>query len=274
MKRFWMVLWGVLLAMAVAGVGHTQESGLRPLATADDSRGWGGVGRLDLGRGSFCTAALVAEDRAVTAAHCLFDADTGERLPDDRIRFLAGFRDGRAEAYRGVSRSVVPEGYRPDDPDDFRLIGHDLALIELDRPIRTSHAVPFATAGEPGQGDEVGVVSYAHDRAERPSLQEMCHVLGRRGSVLVLSCEADFGSSGAPIFVIEDEQARIVSVVSAKARVDDREVSLASAVDGTLAELDAMLGRGDGVFHRAEPPVRRLSADEAREMGGAKFVRP
>ena len=29
-----------------------------------------------------------------------------------------------------------------------------------------------------------------------PSLQELCYVLARRSGTLILSCEADFGSSG------------------------------------------------------------------------------
>jgi len=44
----------------------------------------------------------------------------------------------------------------------------------------------------------VMVVSYAQERSEVPSLQERCEMLGRQSAVLVLSCDVNYGASGAP----------------------------------------------------------------------------
>lgn len=271
------IICALAAVLGLAGVAAAQQTGaLRPLTSVDDSRGWEGVGRIDLGGRGFCTGALIEPDLVLTAAHCLFDKATGARFRADEITFLAGLRNGRAAAYRGVRRAVAHPDYvfSRGGGGQIARMAHDLALLELDQPIRLPSILPFGTAGRAAVGASVGVVSYAHDRAEAPSLQEVCGVLAREGDVFVLSCRVDFGSSGAPVFTMEAGRPQIVSVVSAKAGMNRRDVALGTALDAGLSTLRATMTRGDGVFHRPAPEVRRLSGSEAREGIGAKFVRP
>lgn len=251
----------------------TAQNALNSLQTGDDARGWEAVGRLDIAGKGFCTGALIAPDLVLTAAHCLYDRASGERIDPARIEFQAGLRNGRAEAYRDVRRAVTPEGYVYDGQSSSQTTRQDVALLELSQPIRLSQIEPFQTVQNLQRGMEVGVISYAHDRADAPSLQEVCAVLGQADGVLVLSCDVDFGSSGAPIFVIEGGVARIVSVVSAKAELDGQRVALGTSLDEPLAELRGRLAAGEGVFQNAAPRVRVLSGGERGETG-AKFVRP
>ncbi|WP_102109104.1 trypsin-like serine peptidase [Oceaniglobus roseus] len=266
------LLGSVLAARAEISL-DPDASPLKALATSDAGRGWDGVGRLNMGERAFCTGALIADNLVLTAAHCLFDKKTGRPFEASEITFLAGWRDGRAEAYRGVRRAMAHPDYAPRSTE-VGTISNDIALIELDQPIRTSRITPFATHDGPAPGAEVGVVSYARDRAETPSLQEVCHVLARQSDALILSCAVDFGASGAPIFVIENGVPQIVSVVSAMAEVESKTVSIGTALTQPLAELKALMAGSDGVFHRAAPTVRRMSAEAARAAGSAKFVRP
>ena len=272
MRPFALVVMVLLLAPpAMTSPARADESPLKSLQTGDDSRGWEAVGRLELGSKGCCTGALIAPDLVLTAAHCLFDKDTGVRMAAAEIEFLAGWRNGRAEAYRGVRRAAAHPDYVFAGLDNLDRVAFDIALLELDQPILLTAVTPFAIGPRPVKGDAVGVVSYAQDRAEAPSLQQVCHVLGWQAQVNVLSCSVDFGSSGAPVFALRNGVAEIVSVVSAKAEVEGEKVALGATLDAALAVLREELASAAMSGRSGVAQVRTLSGGTA---SGAKFVKP
>jgi protease YdgD len=262
------------LAVVLASTAFAQDARLKRLDTGDDAADWEAVGRLDIGGKGFCTGTLIAPRLVLTAAHCLYDRTSKARIDHSEVEFLAGWRNGRAGAYRKVRRAVVHPDYIFDGDVSSDRVRNDVALLELQRPIQNTTIKPFSTAARPRPGDSVGVVSYAQDRSEAPSLQEVCKVLAQQEGVLVTSCSVDFGSSGAPIFTFIDGQAFVVSVVSAKAEVDGANVSLGTALGAPLALLQAEMVAGKGVFQDAGPGAARVSAGERNLRAGAKFVKP
>lgn len=238
--------------------------------TTEEGRMWEGVGRLEISGEAFCTGALIEPGLVLTAAHCLFDPVTSKPVPVEEIQFLAGWRNGRAAAYRRVRAAVAHPDYDYNNPSETDRVRNDLALIQLQHPIRNTTIDPFGTDVQPGPGARVGVVSYAHNRSEAPSLQELCQVMSRQDGMLILSCDVDFGASGSPVFSFDDAGIpRIVSVVSAKAQANGQAVSLATTLDGPLAQvrlaLESFGDKGVG--------LSPMAAGNRRETG-AKFIKP
>jgi V8-like Glu-specific endopeptidase len=187
-----------------------------------------------------CTGTLVAPNMVLTAAHCLYDQATGRQVAPSSIVFEAGLDRGRAVAERAVAKTVVHPEYRFRKAGQAQ-IGFDIAVLRLEQPISNREIKPLKVAGIPQRGDAVGVISYTYRKSNSPSLEERCHVLAKQVETLVMSCNVEFGASGAPVLSVRNGTApQLVSVISAKAAMGNRRVSIGTAFGRTL---QAMLRR-------------------------------
>lgn len=252
------------------------DDGLRDMASATEARQWRAVGRLDTGV-SFCSATLIAPDLVLTAAHCVFHPNTHQPLSPADLTFLAGLRNGRAEAIRQVRRTIVMPNYLHERGPDLDMIGRDLAVLQLRQPISPAN-IPFLDVAEgPARDGRVTVVSYGEDREAFASIEEGCEILQRRDAVRSLSCSVVQGASGSPVLRVNQGRAEVIAVMSASGHVDGEDISLAVMLDGQISTLMEEV--------RAAGPIATFTtrggstsfispSSESREGLGARFIRP
>ena len=272
------VLGGPLSAQNLASDQRANAlGGLRPLASADAAQPWTGVGRLDTGV-SFCSATLISDRLVLTAAHCLFHSETDARIPDGALTFQSGLRNGRPEALRGVRRSFIASGYVFDLSPDLEGMSRDMALLELDHPVRSNGITPIRTGRRTSRGDAVTVVSYGAEREAHASIEEGCLVLETHGAVRLLSCDVVQGSSGAPVMRMTEDGPEVVAVISAMATDrTGRDVAMAVALDGPFAGLLDQMERGarpGGISGTGAGLPSVTGGDGGRSRIGARFIQP
>jgi V8-like Glu-specific endopeptidase len=288
-SRFFIWLSFVLSFAFMAQAAWAIDSRLEALNTGEAAKGFEAVGRLNRGDDLLCTASLIRPNLVLTAAHCLVE-DSGALVKPQELEFLAGFRHTSALAYRKISRFVVHPKYIA-ARGSLEAIKYDVALIELHQPVDTRQITPFAVKEQLARGEDVRVVSYAADRTAAPSLQDRCTVIEERDMILIMTCDVNFGSSGAPIFGTMDGAPTVVSVVSAKAVYNNRNVSLGPNLKVSLRELYGSFNitgpaariKGGMVARSAKAPSVIGASDGSafgggssgafgNSSGGAKFI--
>lgn len=236
MKRF----LGIAAAAFIGGSAGAAAAGqAAPVQTVP---GWEAVGRLNIGGRSMCTASLIAPDLVLTAAHCVYDIRNGRAVKPRSIKFEAGLNGRNSKASRKVAKAVIHPGYRHGQTGQFQT-GTDIAVLRLERPISADVIRPLTLAAAPQRGARVDVMSYSHLHERSPRLQTACQVLVARQSSLITTCRVDFGASGSPVLQMRPGRApQLVSVISSKAQMGGKRVSLAAPLGHALQALMRQAG--------------------------------
>jgi protease YdgD len=160
---------------------------------------WSAIGKLNNGIGGSCTAVLISQHYALTAAHCLFFGRMAKYLPAQSVHLIFGYENQQFRDHLGVSAYYVPPTYDPKKP--YETLASDWALLSVSgqptvRPLDVSRLhdtaeLPLMTAG------------YSHRIPYTMTADRHCRFVARARdeSFLYDSCQAPAGYSGAPVLV-------------------------------------------------------------------------
>lgn len=279
-ERGWLL--GLLLALCSGAAPAVAQPGPAPVP---EGRMWQAVGRLEIGDGLLCTVTLVAADRALTAAHCVVDPQTGRPFPPEAFTLRLGFVDGRAPVTRGVRSFALAGAWAASEAaPNLSQVVRDVVLLALDRPVRAAEIAPVSMAATAGAvPHRLTVVSYARGRTQVAAVQEDCQlILTREDGALVLDCDIDRGASGSPVIDRTGAVPQIVGVISARGRMSREgmptaDVALAAPIPGPAMAAAPGAGAAARTVAAQGPAggvrVRRGIEGAEAAPGGARVLR-
>ncbi|HET9717877.1 MAG TPA: trypsin-like serine protease [Pseudolabrys sp.] len=173
---------------------------------------WSAVGKLNNGVSGSCSAVLISQDYALTAAHCLFFRNTGRFLPPESLHLLLGYENQTYAQHLRIRAYFIPPSYDPLKP--FESIANDWALLQVSGESRgRARPVRVAQQTQPSE-TRVMTAGYSGRTPFKMTADTGCSLIGRSSDRALLfdSCAAPHGFSGGPVLVKAADQ-RSVSVL-------------------------------------------------------------
>lgn len=178
-----------------------------------DLHPWSAVGKLNNGLFGACTAVLIADDYALTAAHCLYFRILRRFLPPESFRFVLGYDNQSLGRPLHVVAYHIPPAYDPRKPVES--LADDWALLQVASEPKTG-ITPVSVAREVDltAQTEVMTAGYSRRRPHKMLADKDCRIIGSSSDEKVLfdNCNTPDGFSGGPVLALNPD-GRSFSVV-------------------------------------------------------------
>ena len=165
------------------------------------------IGRVNRQGGGFCSGILVAPEKVLTTARCLWDVRLRRWTSTADLHFLAGYHLGEFLAHRKATAFALPAGIRMTARGVPLRIANNWAILTLDRPIGAASGVRpvgLARVGGRTRVDGLGPLLRAGYGPRRPHAIESarCKAVGQYNhAVLFHDCGGGRTETGFPILV-------------------------------------------------------------------------
>jgi protease YdgD len=197
---------GLLAALCVAMAAEAKSAVVGPLelhrlAVDERSYPWSAIGKLFNEAGGECSGVVIARDKILTAAHCLFSKRTGRYTAAGSMHFLIGYRAGQYSVEARIAGYEIGAGF---DPMRYQqTTDADWAILTLAENL-PAEIKPLRLSSKPEtHGTRAVLAGYPQDRAYAMTVDRACELRDSidAGKLLLHTCRGVKGYSGAPILV-------------------------------------------------------------------------
>jgi protease YdgD len=188
------VFLALMLTASMPGRAFSREA----ISVDTNAYPWSSVGKIYNSARSACTGAVVAAEKVITAAHCLFNHATQRFLQASSLHFLLGYEAGDYRAHVRAASYVTGPDYDPQQTN--RSFASDWAILSLTEPLAKEN-IPLALAASPPVvGDRLMIGGFSQQHPFKMTADTDCQLLQvLPGGLLAHDCAVMQGDSGAPV---------------------------------------------------------------------------